>query len=120
MSETSTIQPVESHIVQLTRSAAERISELIEKNEENHGKLFRIFIEEGGCSGIQYGMTFDEERDGDIKQNFFGADVIVDSFSAEYLKGSIIDFNDGLNDSGFKITNPNAKQSCGCGRSFET
>jgi len=114
------IQPIESQTVQLTQSAAERIRELIEKNEENSGKTFRIFIEEGGCSGIQYGMTFDEERDGDQKQNFFGTDVLVDSFSAEYLKGSIIDFNDGLNESGFKITNPNAKQSCGCGKSFET
>jgi len=65
------IQPIESQTVQLTQSAAERIRELIEKNEENSGKTFRIFIEEGGCSGIQYGMTFDEERDGDQKQNFF-------------------------------------------------
>jgi iron-sulfur cluster assembly protein len=76
-------------------------------------------VEAGGCSGMQYGMVFDEKRDDDLVADFNGVAVIVDPFSANYLRGSIVDFADTLTGGGFKISNPNARQSCGCGKSFE-
>jgi iron-sulfur cluster assembly accessory protein len=64
-------------------------------------------------------MTFDEKRDGDIVHDFHGVGVVVDSMSSEFLKGAVIDFSDALTGGGFKISNPNARTSCGCGKSFE-
>jgi len=87
---------------------------------ENAGKHLRVYVEKGGCSGMQYGMTFDERRDGDQLAAMHGVTVLVDAFSATYLRGTVVDFSDALTDGGFKITNPNAKQSCGCGKSFES
>ena len=84
------------------------------------GVVTKLFVEEGGCSGLQYGMVFDEKRDDDRALEFFGETVLVDDFSVNYLRGAVVDYSDGLNDAGFKIKNPNAKQSCGCGNSFET
>ncbi len=69
---------------------------------------------------MQYGMVFDERRDGDLYCEHFGVPVFVDPISSEYVRGAVVDFADTLTDGGFKITNPNARQSCGCGRSFET
>jgi iron-sulfur cluster assembly protein/iron-sulfur cluster insertion protein len=86
---------------------------------ENSGKTLRVYVEQGGCSGMQYSMTFDEKRPDDVADEFFGVTVLVDSFSAKYLKGTVVDFSDALTGGGFKISNPNAKQSCGCGKSFE-
>lgn len=86
---------------------------------ENAGKHLRVYVEKGGCSGMQYGMTFDEQREGDNLAEMHGVTVLVDAFSANYLRGTVVDFSDALTDGGFKITNPNAKQSCGCGKSFE-
>jgi len=68
---------------------------------------------------MQYGMVFDEKRDDDFSARFYGVSVLVDPFSANYLRGSVVDFKDELNGGGFKITNPKARQSCGCGKSFE-
>jgi len=85
---------------------------------ENTGKSLRVYVEQGGCSGMQYGMVFDEQRDGDLTGGQTGADVFVDPISAQYLRGTVIDFSDDLTAGGFKITNPNAKESCGCGKSF--
>jgi iron-sulfur cluster assembly accessory protein len=64
-------------------------------------------------------MVFDEIRGGDVQAEFHGAKVLVDEFSSGYLKGAVIDFSDALTGGGFKITNPTARQSCGCGKSFE-
>lgn len=86
---------------------------------ENAGKNLRLYIEEGGCSGMQYGMVFDERRDGDQVSRFSDVDVLVDPVSANYLRGTVVDFSDAMTGGGFKISNPNAKQSCGCGKSFE-
>ena len=92
---------------------------LQQKEENPDGKALRVYVEQGGCSGMQYGLTFDEVREGDVRQEFGKLLVVVDAFSAEYLRGSVVDFSDDLNDSGFKVTNPNAKTTCGCGNSFE-
>jgi len=105
-------------VVHLTESAAGQIKSLL-ANKENAGKTLRVFVEGGGCSGMQYGMVFDERREDDFTTEFHGVSVLVDPFSANYLRGSVVDFKDELNESGFKISNPNARQSCGCGKSFE-
>jgi iron-sulfur cluster assembly accessory protein len=110
--------PVDA-VVTLTESAANQIKTMLAEQPENAGKILRVYVENGGCSGMQYGLVFDEKRDQDWQADFHGVPVLVDEFSANYLRGAVIDFNDGLNGGGFKITNPNARQSCGCGKSFE-
>jgi iron-sulfur cluster assembly accessory protein len=106
-------------VVSLTESAARQVQVLLADEKEGAGKTLRVFVEGGGCSGMQYGMVFDERRDDDLSAQFFGVSVLVDPFSANYLRGSVVDFKDELNGGGFKITNPMARQSCGCGKSFE-
>ena len=104
-------------IISLTPAAVSEVKSLLEK-PENTGKHLRLFVEEGGCSGMQYGIVFDEKRDGDLVSDL-GVTVLVDPISANYLRGTVVDFSDSLTAGGFKISNPNAKQSCGCGKSFE-
>ncbi len=118
----STIAQESSHtqesVVNLTASAARQIAEMLSKEEATPAKYLRVFVEAGGCSGMQYGMVFDERRDDDQITELHGVGVIVDGISANYLRGSTIDFSDELNGGGFKINNPNAHSSCGCGKSF--
>jgi iron-sulfur cluster assembly accessory protein len=106
-------------MINVTDSAFRRLHELIAENPEYRDKGLRIFVETGGCAGMQYGMQFDQAKQGDerIEQN--GVEVLVDVYSANYLTGATIDFLDGLSGAGFKITNPNVARSCGCGSSFE-
>jgi iron-sulfur cluster assembly protein len=106
-------------VVTLTESAATQIKEIWASDAEKRGKPLRLFVESGGCSGMQYGMDFDEERDGDFAGQFYGVGVLIDRVSAEYLRGAVVDYVDALTGGGFKIQNPRAKQSCGCGKSFE-
>jgi iron-sulfur cluster assembly accessory protein len=105
-------------VVGLTARAAEECRSLLAL-PENAGKNFRVYVEQGGCSGMQYGMVFDEKRDGDLASEQHGVEIVVDPISANYLRGTVVDFSDALVGGGFKISNPNAKQSCGCGKSFE-
>jgi iron-sulfur cluster assembly accessory protein len=106
-------------VVAITPSAATEIKSMLAKEAEPAGKALRVYVEQGGCSGMQYGMVFDQVRDGDNRTEQHGVPLLVDAFSAEYLRGCVIDFSDALTGGGFKISNPNAKQSCGCGKSFE-
>lgn len=110
--------PVDAPIV-LTESAAKEIASMRESDPENRGKALRVYVEAGGCSGMQYGMVFDDRGAEDLAHEFHGVGVIVDPFSANYLRGATIDFSDALTGGGFKIKNPNAHSSCGCGKSFE-
>ena len=105
--------------VNLTESAANEIKSMLAKHGENAGKALRVYIEAGGCSGMQYGMVFDEKRDEDVLSEFFGVTVLVDAVSADHLQGAVVDYVDALTGGGFKITNPIAKSNCGCGKSFE-
>jgi iron-sulfur cluster assembly protein len=114
MNATAIIEPT----VSLTGNAVAEVKSLLAK-PENAGKNLRLYIEQGGCSGMQYGMVFDEKRDGDLVSEEDGVSVLVDPVSADYLRGCQVDFSDSLTAGGFKISNPNAKQSCGCGKSFE-
>jgi iron-sulfur cluster assembly accessory protein len=107
-------------VVTLTESAALEIKAKLDADPQGAGKGLRLYVEQGGCSGMQYGMTFDERRPDDFEAALFGVSVWVDAFSAKYLRGSVVDFSDALTGGGFKITNPQAAQSCGCGKSFET
>lgn len=106
-------------VVTLTENAAREVKAKLEADPAGGGKGLRLYVEKGGCSGLQYGMVFDEKRPEDLESSFFGVSVFVDAFSADYLRGSVVDFSDALTGGGFKITNPRAAQSCGCGKSFE-
>jgi iron-sulfur cluster assembly accessory protein len=106
-------------VVSLTESAAGHVRSLLAEEGEHAGKTLRIYVEGGGCSGMQYGMVFDEKRDDDVVSEFFGVNVLVDPFSADYVRGAVVDYVDALTGGGFKISNPNARHSCGCGKSFE-
>jgi len=105
-------------VISLTPSAAEEVKSMLTQ-AENAGKTLRVYVEEGGCSGMQYSMVFDEKRPDDFAVEMHGVSVLVDPFSANYLRGTVVDFSNALTGGGFKISNPNAKQSCGCGKSFE-
>jgi iron-sulfur cluster insertion protein len=99
-------------------SAATRLREL--KTEENNPDLkFRVFVQGGGCSGMQYGFTFDEaQNEDDFDFQYDGLTVLVDSVSMEYLRGASIDYREDAMGASFVIDNPNAQTSCGCGSSF--
>ena len=81
-------------------------------------KRLRVFVESGGCSGFQYGMSFDEAKTDDVVSESEGLEILLDPASHAYLQGSHIDFDDGLQGKGFEIKNPNAAITCGCGKSF--
>jgi len=101
-----------------TDDAARKVKELIDE-EKNPALMLRVFISGGGCSGFQYGFTFDEaEQEGDTKVTKGGVTVLVDPMSFQYLMGAEIDYQESLQGSQFVIKNPNAKTSCGCGSSF--
>jgi iron-sulfur cluster assembly protein/iron-sulfur cluster insertion protein len=81
-------------------------------------KKLRVFVESGGCSGFQYGMSFDEPKPDDQELESEGVPMLLDPASLAYLSGCTIDFDDGLHGKGFEINNPNAASTCGCGKSF--
>ena len=104
--------------LKFTGSAASKVRELI--NEENNESLMlRVFISGGGCSGFQYGFTFDENTtEGDTIIEKGGVKLLVDPMSIQYLTGAEIDYTEGLEGAQFVIRNPNAATTCGCGSSF--
>jgi iron-sulfur cluster assembly accessory protein len=107
-------------LVELTPRAAEKIRELQATEPVGEAEVLRVAIQGGGCSGFQYGLGFDRGAlEGDHELELHGVRVVVDPFSAPYLTGSTIDWLDGLAESGFKIDNPQAVSSCGCGHSFQ-
>ena len=106
--------------IALTPAAANAVQDLLDKRELE-GYALRIFIKGGGCSGYQYGMALDNNfRDEDIVTDCHGVQVIVDEVSIEYMRGATVDFVEDVMGSGFKVENPNAVASCGCGSSFRT
>jgi iron-sulfur cluster assembly protein len=106
-------------LVSLTPVAAEKIRELMAEDADSESSVLRVAIQGGGCSGFQYGLGFDSGPvDDDVTLEQHGVSIVIDPYSAPYLKGATIDFLNGLEESGFKIDNPNAAASCGCGHSF--
>jgi len=101
-----------------TDSAAEKVGALIAEEDNNNLKL-RVYISGGGCSGFQYGFTFDEEiNEDDTQIENGGVTVLIDSMSVQYLNGAEIDYKEDVSGAQFVIRNPNASTTCGCGSSF--
>jgi iron-sulfur cluster assembly protein len=116
----ATVEQSETTVVTLTEGAAAKVSKLMAEEPVGEAEVLRIAIQGGGCSGFEYALGFDRSAQaGDHELEFHGVKVVVDPFSAPYLQGSTIDFLEGLQESGFKIENPNAVASCGCGHSFQ-
>lgn len=104
--------------MQFSQTAANKVRGLIEE-EGNERLMLRVFITGGGCSGFQYGFTFDEDREEDdtvVERD--GVKLVVDPMSFQYLEGAEVDYSEGLEGSRFIINNPNASTTCGCGSSF--
>ncbi len=104
--------------VTMTESAAMKIKSLMD-TEENKDLKLRIFVSGGGCSGFEYGFTFDDDvKDTDTIVESFGVPLLVDQMSMDMLKGSEVDYQTSLQGESFVIKNPNAGATCGCGKSF--
>ncbi len=104
-------------MIKLTERAAARIRQL-KTDLADDSKYLRLFVEAGGCSGLEYGMSFDERKKDDVLQKSQNIEFIVDTESISHLDDCSVDFDDGLNGKGFEVHNPNAKTTCGCGKSF--
>jgi iron-sulfur cluster insertion protein len=103
----------------LTDKAIDKVKYFAQSMPDSQGKPLRVFVQGGGCSGFQYGFTFDEKKDGDAVMEQGGVTVVVDTQSAQYLKDATVDFVEDMRGAGFSVTNPNATGgSCGCGKSF--
>ncbi len=110
----------QTDLVTVTPAAAQAVNELLAKRNLT-GYGLRVFISGGGCSGFQYGLALEDQiRPSDITYEMNGIQVVIDEVSINYLRGAMIDYVDELMGSGFKITNPNAISTCGCGQSFRT
>ncbi len=106
-------------MITITDSAAQQLRTLLGKENGAEQRGLRVQIAKGGCSGLQYEMSLDEKRADDTVVERDGVSFLVDQESADYLKDATLDFQDGLTGSGFRIVNPNAARTCGCGTSFE-
>jgi iron-sulfur cluster insertion protein len=106
-------------LLSLTEAAIAKVKYFAGSMPDSAGKPLRIFVQGGGCSGFQYGFTFDEKKEGDAVIATSGIEVVVDAQSATYLKDAKVDFVEDMRGAGFSVTNPNATGgSCGCGKSF--
>jgi len=113
------VERTDSAIV-LTESAAAKIRTLMAEEPEGEASVLRIAVQGGGCSGFEYALGFDRAaQEGDLELESHGVTVVVDPFSAPYLRGAEIDFLETIQEAGFKISNPNATAACGCGHSFQ-
>jgi iron-sulfur cluster assembly protein/iron-sulfur cluster insertion protein len=104
-------------MITLTPRAANQVRTM-QTEQKVPEKRLRVLVESGGCSGFQYGMSFDEHKAGDTEFESEGVPILMDPASLAYLNGAAIDFDDGLHGKGFEIKNPNAQSTCGCGKSF--
>jgi iron-sulfur cluster assembly protein len=116
----ATIEMAQTVGVNLSERAAEEIRNLMERQGKADAAL-RVFVSGGGCSGLNYGMAIDDSvEEGDFVYDCYGVKVVVDPLSINYLKGASVDYVEDVMGGGFKIDNPNAVRSCGCGSSFST
>ena len=106
-------------MITLTDKSAEKVREFLSTQDAVDSTAgLRVGVRGGGCSGFQYALAFDEQRDGDTVFEDKGIRLLVDNPSLPYVRGSVIDFVDGLQGAGFKVENPNVVAACGCGSSF--
>ena len=116
----ATVEQSETTVVTLTERAAIKSGALMAAEPAGEAEVLRVAIQGGGCSGFEYALGFDRgAQSGDHELEFHGVRVVVDPFSAPYLQGSTVDFLETLQESGFKIDNPNVVSACGCGSSFQ-
>ena len=106
-------------MLNVTQNAARQLRTLLQNQPGSSGKGLRVQIEKGGCSGLHYEMTLDEQKADDAVIENDGMKFFVDPESGQYLQGATLDYRDGLTAAGFQIVNPNATRTCGCGTSFE-
>jgi iron-sulfur cluster assembly protein len=106
-------------MLDVTENAVNQLRALLREREDAADKGLRVQIAKGGCSGLQYEMALDSAKPGDAVTQRDGVAFFVDPESADYLRGAVLDYKDGLTGTGFTITNPNAARTCGCGSSFE-
>lgn len=106
-------------MINVTQSAAQQLRSLLEAQPAPAHQGLRVQIAKGGCSGLQYEMRLDEKKADDSVVERDGVEFFVDRESASYLNGATLDFQEGLTGAGFRIVNPNAARTCGCGTSFE-
>ncbi len=112
--------PTPDALLVFTDAAVAKVRSFVDSLAEAKGKHLRIFVQGGGCSGFEYGFTFDERKDTDLVIAKDGIEVLLDSFSRPYLEGCEVDYQESLMGSGFSVKNPNASGTCGCGHSFST
>ncbi|HEY4281324.1 MAG TPA: iron-sulfur cluster assembly accessory protein [Conexibacter sp.] len=109
----------EKHMITLTDKGAEKVHEFLDsQGTEVDTAGLRVGVRGGGCSGFQYALAFDQERDGDVVFMDRGIRLLVDKPSLPYVQGSVIDYVDEMQGAGFKVENPNVVAACGCGSSF--
>jgi iron-sulfur cluster assembly protein len=114
-----TLATLNQAMIELTDKGAEKVREFLAAQSEPAATAgLRVGVRGGGCSGFQYMLAFDEQRDGDTVVESHGLRLLVDTASAPYVRGATVDFVDGLQGAGFKVDNPNVVAACGCGSSF--
>ena len=107
-------------MINVTENAVRQLQSLLTQRAENSRMGLRVHVAKGGCSGMHYEMMLDKRKDGDAVVERNGMQFFIDGDSVSYLRGATLDFSDGLTGTGFRIVNPNASRTCGCGSSFET
>jgi iron-sulfur cluster assembly protein len=116
------IRALSRHIpsmITVSPAAVDELRALLEKRGGEPGMGLRLLVQKGGCAGFQYALKIDHTKSGDTVVSEGGVSVLVDPESLPYLDGAMVDYHHGLTDAGFKLVNPNAARSCGCGSSFE-
>jgi iron-sulfur cluster assembly protein len=116
----ATIETDQTALVTLTEAAADKVRAMMAQEPAGEAEVLRVAVRGGGCSGFEYALGFDRgPSDDDYEFQAHGVTVVVDPFSAPYLKGASVDFLETIAEAGFKIDNPNSAGSCGCGHSFQ-
>ena len=110
--------PGSGALLSLTDAAVAKVKYFAGTMPDSQGKPLRIFVQGGGCSGFQYGFTFDDRKEGDTVIETGGIEVVVDPQSAQYLKDAKVDYVEDFRGAGFSVTNPQSTGGCGCGKSF--
>jgi iron-sulfur cluster assembly accessory protein len=106
-------------MINVTENAVRQLQSLLSQRSEDSHKGLRVHVAKGGCSGLHYEMTLDARKNGDSVVERDGVKFFIDSESDPFLRGATLDFSDALTGTGFRIVNPNASRTCGCGSSFE-
>ena len=106
-------------MINVTHNAVRQLQSLLSQRSEDSQKGLRVHVAKGGCSGLHYEMVLDARKDGDAVVERDGVQFFIDDESVSLLRGATLDFSDGLTGTGFRIVNPNASRTCGCGSSFE-